>query len=240
MRRRPLRASADCSRSLNSRTSSSIRATISSGAARISRREAATASAGRAAISRAAFMASASTSPGGTTALTRPQACAAAASSGRPITRSSNARRCPIRRGASRLEAASGTRPRLTNGVEKRASVPATTWSQCSSMVVPTPTARPCTAATSGRSERASAWRKWITGVPDLRRTLAACANSARSLPAENAPGAPAITTQRMSCVAVGAFQRGRHRLVHRGGQRVLLVRAVHPHGADRPRRRRR
>ena len=43
------------------------------------------------------------------------------------MTSSENARRWPIRRGASRLEAASGTRPRLTNGVEKRASVAATT-----------------------------------------------------------------------------------------------------------------
>src|SRR6266571_1899805 len=35
--------------------------------------------------------------------------------------------------------------------------------------------------------------------------------------------------------VNVGAFQSDRHRLVHRGGQRVLLVRTVHPHCADRP-----
>src|SRR6185503_1386731 len=33
--------------------------------------------------------------------------------------------------------------------------------------------------------------------------------------------------------IAIGVFQRGGHRAVHRGGQRVLLVRAVHPHHAD-------
>src|SRR5262249_29681777 len=114
------RASAEFKYRLNKTISWSIRLTISSVEPRSSRREAATASAGSAAMWRAAFSASGSTSPGGTTALTRPQAKAWSASSGRPMTRSSKARRCPIRRGASRLDAASGTSPRLTNGVEKR------------------------------------------------------------------------------------------------------------------------
>src|SRR5262249_2338002 len=42
-----------------------------------------------------------------------------------------DARRWPIRRGASRLEAASGIKPRLTNGVEKYAAEPANASDQC-------------------------------------------------------------------------------------------------------------
>jgi hypothetical protein len=56
-----------------------------------------------------------------------------------------------MRAGSSQLEAASGTRARLTNGTVRRASGLVNTRSQCSSMVVPTPTAWPWTAATSGR-----------------------------------------------------------------------------------------
>src|SRR5215475_2376021 len=121
------RASSDLSRRLKISDSSSIRRTISAVEPRMSRREAATASAGSAAIWRAAFRASGSTSPAGTTSLTRPTALASSALIGRPMTRSSKARRVPMRRGINRLEAASGTSPRLTNGVAKRASIAATT-----------------------------------------------------------------------------------------------------------------
>ena len=75
----------------------------------------------------AARSASAATCSGPTAMLTRPPATAAAASSSRPMTSIANARRCPIRRGAIRLDPASGTRPSLTNGVANLASVPATT-----------------------------------------------------------------------------------------------------------------
>ena len=61
------------------------------------------------------------------------------------------------------LEAASGTSARLTKGVDNCALSASTTRSQCSSIVVPTPTARPCTAATSGRVQRASDWMKRTT-----------------------------------------------------------------------------
>src|SRR5215472_16430383 len=94
-------------------------------------------------------------------------------------------------------KAASGIRPRLTNGVEKYASEPATTKSQWNSMVVPTPTATPLTAATIGLLQRTSAGRKRSAGrlrPPELSTALR---KSARSLPAENAPGTPAISTQR-------------------------------------------
>src|SRR5699024_9536327 len=36
------------------------------------------------------------------------------------------------------------------------------------------------------------------------------------------------------STVRVGAFQRSGHRAVHRCGECVLLVQAIHPHGSDR------
>src|SRR6516165_7404699 len=101
-----------------------MRASNSSVAPRVRARESATAPAGSAAISRAAFKPSVSTSSGATTMLAMPNSLACVALSGCPMTRNSNARRWPIRRGASRLEAASGIRPRLTNGVEKYASEP--------------------------------------------------------------------------------------------------------------------
>src|ERR1700682_3412887 len=57
-----------------------------------------------------------------------------------------------MRSGISRLDAASGTNAKLTNGVDSSALSASTIRSQCSSIVVPMPTARPCTAATSGRA----------------------------------------------------------------------------------------
>src|SRR5207244_8276548 len=93
------RASGEARRRLNSVASASMRSVISSGVPRRSARVTASASAGSAAISRAAFIASASTSPGATTVLTMPAACAAAASSGRPIARNAKARAWPRRRG---------------------------------------------------------------------------------------------------------------------------------------------
>src|SRR5262249_19698280 len=127
-----------------------------------------------------------------------PASLASAAFIGRPITSSEKARAWPMRRGASRLAAASGTRPRLTNGVEKRASELATTWSQCRSMVVPTPTALPATAATSGLLQRASTCRNRTIGSPSPPVPLAMATKSCRSFPAVKAPGAPANTRQRI------------------------------------------
>ncbi|MNG16510.1 hypothetical protein D3C84_1004340 [compost metagenome] len=57
---------------------------------------------------------------------------------------------CPSNRGRIRLEPNSGHKPRLTNGMRKRASALMYTKSQCSSMVVPMPTAAPATAAITG------------------------------------------------------------------------------------------
>src|SRR5215813_2718064 len=190
-----------------------MRASNSSVAPRVRARESATAPAGSAAISRSAFRPSVSTSSGATTMLAMPNSLACVALSGCPITRNSNARRWPIRRGASRLEAASGIRPRLTNGVEKNASEPATTKSQWNSMVVPTPTATPLTAATIGLLQRTSAGRKRSAGRERPRH--------ARHQHATD------------GIIRVRALERSRHRLVHGERERVLLVGPVHPDGAD-------
>ena len=80
---------------------------------------------GSAAISRAAFSASASTGSGATTVLTKPGGPGVVGVSGRPITSSEKARAWPISRGAISVEAASGSTPRPTKGVEKRASLAA-------------------------------------------------------------------------------------------------------------------
>src|SRR5262244_862781 len=64
-------------------------------------------------------------------------------------------------------------------------------------MVVPTPTATPPTAATIGLLQRTSAGRKRSAGRLRPPALSAPLRKSARSLPAENAPGTPAISTQR-------------------------------------------
>src|SRR5664279_2250934 len=64
-------------------------------------------------------------------------------------------------------------------------------------MVVPTPTALPCTAATSGFSQRASAWRKRMIGAPSPALSPVILTKSPISLPAQNTVGAPAIRMQR-------------------------------------------
>src|SRR6266702_831823 len=102
-----------------------------------------------------------------------------------------------MRAGINRLDAASGTSARLTKGVGNCALSASTTGSQCSSIVVPTPTARPCTAATSGRVQRASDWMKRTTlrlpsDLPD-----ATAANSPTSLPAVNMSPSPRIRITR-------------------------------------------
>ncbi len=125
------------------------------------------ASGGLAASARARAGASASASAGvGRTAFTRPAACAAAASNGSPSSSSSDARSSPARAGSSRLEAASGQRPRFTNGSWNRAAAEQYTRSQCSSIVVPTPTAAPLTEATIGESHAISASRNVPGGGP--------------------------------------------------------------------------
>src|SRR5262249_58183041 len=94
-------------------------------------------------------------------------------------------------------EAGWGMRRRLTNGVERYGSEAATTKSQWNSIVVPTPTATPLTAATIGLLQRTSAGRKRSAGRLRPPELSAALRKSVRSLPAENAPGTPAISTQR-------------------------------------------
>src|ERR1700733_2154964 len=121
------RASSDRKRSLKCIASVSTRSTIASRWPRISLRATATAPGGSAAISRAALSAACSTSAASTTLLMRPAALASAADSGRPMTRSSKARTCPISIGASRLDAASGISPRFTNGVANTVPAAATT-----------------------------------------------------------------------------------------------------------------
>ena len=114
-------------RSPNRWLSWSIRRVMSSGGSFSSFREIATASAGNAQISRATLRASASVWPGATTTLTKPASRASSAENVRPITSMAKARWWPMVRGINRLEAPSGTSPRLMNGVEKVAVVLAST-----------------------------------------------------------------------------------------------------------------
>jgi hypothetical protein len=64
-------------------------------------------------------------------------------------------------------------------------------------MVVPTPTATPPTAATSGVSQRASACRKSKVGPPSSPPCCAAAMKAPMSLPAVKPLSLPAMTMQR-------------------------------------------
>src|SRR5271154_4678318 len=98
-------------------------------------------------------------------------------------------------------------------------------------MVVPTPTAAPLTAATSGFCRRASAWRN-------------SCARGS-SPPAEALRKIGDVVTRtespRGTCdhdatdgiVMIALAQRAGDIAVHRKRQRVFLFRAIHADGAD-------
>ncbi len=157
----------------------------SAAGSRISALVSLTADAGRAATASAAARARARSSARGHTSLAMPHSTAFLASTASPSTNIEKARAWPIRAGSVRLEAASGISARFTNGVVSTASSDTNTRSQCSSIVVPTPTARPFTAATSGVVARASAAS---SGLPPARAASGsprlAAAKSPRSLPA--------------------------------------------------------
>ncbi len=116
---------------------------------------------------------------------------------GSPSSSASAARWWPNMRGASRLLAASGTRPRLTKGIENAALSPAYTRSQWNSMVVPMPTAGPHTAAISGLGKAAMPRRKRNTGESSPAGLF--LRKSSMSLPAENTVSCPWMTTTRVA-----------------------------------------
>ena len=97
-----------------------------------------------------------------------PQLRAVSASMLSPSISSALARCMPTARGTSSELAASGTRPRLVNGIISRAERASTTRSQWNSMVVPTPIAMPFTAATSGVFMVEIARRKLPAALPTL------------------------------------------------------------------------
>jgi len=87
---------------------------------------------------------------GGCTALTSRAAKASPAGKTRPVNIHSSACEIPTMRGRNQLEQASGTIPRRTNTKPNRASADASRMSIGSSIVAPTPTAEPFTAAITG------------------------------------------------------------------------------------------
>ena len=137
----------------------------------------------------ACWRARALASPGGTMRLIRPSSSAVSAVIGSPSIKASAARTWPIRRGTSRLEAASGHKPRFTNGMENAALSPAYTKSQCSSIVVPIPTAGPHTLATTGLAKLLMPRKKRNTGASGLLGGI--FKKSAISLPAEKIVSCP-------------------------------------------------
>ena len=184
---------------------------------------------------------SASTSPGATTALTQPACLGCGGIEGAAHHQKlEGARDAPSGAGPSRLDAASGTRPRRRRASRTRigagdhmVAVQQHRGADADRETLHRRDQRPL--GSRQRMEKADHRQS-----PDLRRRRRPAENSARSLPAEKAPGAPAITTQRMSLSPLALSSASAIACVHRGGQRVLLVRAVHPHDADRRRRRRR
>src|SRR5687768_789262 len=97
--------------------------------------------------------------------------------------------------GSRKVEPNSGTMPSGTNGSWKRAFGAAYTRSQCSSMVVPIPTAGPPTAATTGFCMCGSTLNSACAGeVPGLRSTRR---KSPTSLPAVKHSAVPCSSTAR-------------------------------------------
>ena len=182
---------------------------------------------------RAASSAVASSSGAATTMLTRPACFAAAAVSGRPITRNAKARACPISRGAIRLEPASGTRPSATNGVDNCAS------SRRDDVVAMQEHSRADADGAAGnrRDERLLRTIERVQETQDRRAERAGLRHldeiddvvagaEARSVAGDEKAGDVVARAR--------AFDRLRHGLVHGKRQRVLLLRPVHPDGADR------
>ena len=90
--------------------------------------------------------------------------------------------------------------------------------------------------AADGRDQRLSVVRQSVEKFDGDRPQAplwAAFEKSPMSLPAQNAPGAPASMTQRIASLASASRKRARHLGIHRLRQRVLLLRPVHPDDAD-------
>src|ERR1700676_2447522 len=102
-----------------------------------------------------------------------------------------------MRAGSNQLEAASGTSARFTNGVISFAVSARNTKSQCSSIVVPTPTALPCTAATSGRVALPRLLMNRCAWGSPVSLPLAWALKSARSFPAVKLSPSPWNRTTR-------------------------------------------
>src|SRR5258708_29818410 len=152
----------------------------------------------RAAMAAAVARATECKSALGTARFAMPQLTAFSALTGSPKTNISNARACPMRSGISMLEPASGTSARLTNGVIRNASSATYTMSQCRSIVTPTPTARPLTAATIAVRPLASAGRSGLASSGlGAAVELPIAAKSARSFPAVNISPLALIKMQR-------------------------------------------
>ena len=102
------------------------------------------------------------------TSAIRPISSAASASKDSPVKKILAALWYPTNAGKRKLEPASGTNPKDAKGIEKLAEGDATTTSQCKSIVVPTPTALPLTAAMSGLGKLSNAAKNWATSDESL------------------------------------------------------------------------
>ena len=218
-----------CRRVLNNAASSSMRAMISSREPRISRREAITPCGGSAAISRAAFMRFDLDLASGR--VDRVDEAGALRSLGIHRPAHHQQRECArVAHQPRRDQAGGGFRHHAEadeGRCKTRFAARPRTWSQCISMVVPMPTALPCTAATNRqfiarqRIEKAHHRR---ADKPPPSRTLVW--KSAISLPAQKTSGAAAnqqaaqrrVLARRSSMAAAMASY-----IVKR--QRVLLFR---------------
>ena len=148
-------------------------------------------------------MASSKAVPALVTRVTRPSSAASPADSNRPVMISSAARNRPSTVTSRWVPPAPGISPSRTSGQPKRTVSSATIRSQASANSRPPPRARPCTAAITGTSRRASSSSTRLvraTWSPIRPGESTMAPNSDRSAPARNAffP-VPVSTTARTS-----------------------------------------
>ena len=190
---------------------------------------------GNAAIRAASATVSSRTVPGSHTCRASPRSTSSSALTQSDVRRTRAARCQPITAGKRKLLAASGGTPSSEKGTRRRAPRSTSTRSQCASMVKPSPTATPLTAARSGTdmSPRHSS-RPWKPrSEPSTLRSRRDRRHFGQVRAGGERPVLPGHDDGADPVVRVGGAQRGRELEVHGRVERVAHLGPVEGQDAD-------